>query len=168
MDLDAIAKDAAERVHKNGGCVPQLAFAPILWALQDAVTHDVNNETGGYEAAGVVSPNPADEVALAVEPERGSAAWFRQRAGRLGCDNWRGPDTVRYAADVIEGLTDRLASLQAAYKEDGEAMRWIATTDFGSRDGAGWGERENDLAFSIYEIKNILAKRLQSRNEETR
>lgn len=35
-DLHAIAKDAAERVHKNGGCVPQLAYAPILWALQDA------------------------------------------------------------------------------------------------------------------------------------
>lgn len=35
-DLHAIAKAAAEGVHKNGGCVPQLAFAPILWALQDA------------------------------------------------------------------------------------------------------------------------------------
>ena len=33
--LEAIAKDAAERVHKNGGCVPQLAYAPILFALQD-------------------------------------------------------------------------------------------------------------------------------------
>lgn len=37
IDLEAIAKDAAERVHKNGGCVPQLAFAPILFALQDAL-----------------------------------------------------------------------------------------------------------------------------------
>ena len=36
-DLKAIAKDAAERVHKNGGCVPQMAFAPILFALQDAL-----------------------------------------------------------------------------------------------------------------------------------
>ena len=36
MDLKAIAKDAAERVHQNGGCVPQMAFAPILFALQDA------------------------------------------------------------------------------------------------------------------------------------
>lgn len=35
-DLQAIAKDAAERVHENGGCVPQLSFAPILFALQDA------------------------------------------------------------------------------------------------------------------------------------
>lgn len=38
IDLEAIAKDAAERVHKNGGCVPQLAFAPILFALQDALS----------------------------------------------------------------------------------------------------------------------------------
>lgn len=37
LDLHAIAKDASERVHKNGGCVPQLAYAPILWALQDAL-----------------------------------------------------------------------------------------------------------------------------------
>ncbi|MGU3457257.1 hypothetical protein ACLBV5_13195 [Brevundimonas sp. M1A4_2e] len=36
-DLHAIAKDAAERVHKNGGCVPQMAYAPILFALQDAM-----------------------------------------------------------------------------------------------------------------------------------
>ena len=38
IDLEAIAKDAAERVHRNGGCVPQLAFAPILFALQDALS----------------------------------------------------------------------------------------------------------------------------------
>jgi hypothetical protein len=37
VDLRAIAKDAAERVHKNGGCVPQMAYAPILFALQDAL-----------------------------------------------------------------------------------------------------------------------------------
>lgn len=36
--LKVVAKDAAERVHKNGGCVPQLAYAPILFALQDALT----------------------------------------------------------------------------------------------------------------------------------
>jgi hypothetical protein len=33
--LHAIAKAAALGVHENGGCVPQMAFAPILWALQD-------------------------------------------------------------------------------------------------------------------------------------
>lgn len=38
LDLERIAKDAAERVHKNGGCVPQLAFAPILFTLQDALS----------------------------------------------------------------------------------------------------------------------------------
>jgi hypothetical protein len=38
IDLKAIAKDAADRVHKNGGCVPQMAFAPILFALQDALS----------------------------------------------------------------------------------------------------------------------------------
>lgn len=38
IDLQAIARDAAERVHKNGGCVPQMAFAPILFALQDALS----------------------------------------------------------------------------------------------------------------------------------
>lgn len=36
--MQAIAKDAAKRVHANGGCVPQLAFAPILFALQDAIS----------------------------------------------------------------------------------------------------------------------------------
>ena len=46
VDLHAIAKDAAERVHKNGGCVPQLSFAPILFALQDALP-----EAGAVEAA---------------------------------------------------------------------------------------------------------------------
>lgn len=34
--LEALAKDAAERVAKNAGIAPQLAFAPILFALQDA------------------------------------------------------------------------------------------------------------------------------------
>lgn len=38
IDLKAIAKDAAQRVHKNGGCVPKMAFAPILFALQDALS----------------------------------------------------------------------------------------------------------------------------------
>ena len=38
IDLKAIAKDAAERVHQNGGCVPQMAFAPILFALEDALS----------------------------------------------------------------------------------------------------------------------------------
>lgn len=35
-DLNAIAKAASEGVAKNAGIAPQLAFAPILWALQDA------------------------------------------------------------------------------------------------------------------------------------
>ncbi len=35
-DMRAIAKDAAERVAKNAKIPPQLAFAPILWALQNA------------------------------------------------------------------------------------------------------------------------------------
>lgn len=49
IDLKAIAKDAAERVHKNGGCVPQMAFAPILFALQDAFEEPT-------------APKPVDEV----------------------------------------------------------------------------------------------------------
>lgn len=44
LDLEAIAKDAAERVHKNGGCVPQLSFAPILFALQDALSLPAGGE----------------------------------------------------------------------------------------------------------------------------
>ncbi|RYG87653.1 MAG: hypothetical protein EON59_06790 [Alphaproteobacteria bacterium] len=35
--LVAIAKAASEGVAKNAGIAPQLAFAPILWALQDAL-----------------------------------------------------------------------------------------------------------------------------------
>lgn len=50
-DLEAIAKDAAERVHKNGGCVPQIAFAPILFALQDAFPAPVAETAGEAEYA---------------------------------------------------------------------------------------------------------------------
>lgn len=44
QQIQAIAKDAAERVHANGGCVPQLAFAPILFALQDAMAGDLTKD----------------------------------------------------------------------------------------------------------------------------
>ena len=36
VDLNAVAKDAAERAGKNASVAPQLLFAHILWALQDA------------------------------------------------------------------------------------------------------------------------------------
>jgi len=36
MTLADIAKDAAERTARNAGVAPQLLYAPILWALQDA------------------------------------------------------------------------------------------------------------------------------------
>lgn len=58
-NLQAIAKDAAERVHKNGGCVPQLAFAPILFALEDAFPErphaPVSRPGDGVEGGWIVS-----------------------------------------------------------------------------------------------------------------
>lgn len=36
MTLAEIAKDASERAAKNASVAPQLLYAPILWALQDA------------------------------------------------------------------------------------------------------------------------------------
>lgn len=76
LDLDAIAKDAAERVHKNGGCVPQLSFAPILFALQDALSLPAGGEDDAWldglrePIARVIDPWPFSIVANIQYTER--------------------------------------------------------------------------------------------------
>jgi hypothetical protein len=47
--IAAIAKDASERVAKNAGVAPQLCYAPILWALEDAM---------GQNAVDALPPEP--------------------------------------------------------------------------------------------------------------
>ena len=80
IDLKAIAKDAAERVHKNGGCVPQMAFAPILFALEDALsTTPARAEAQDEGAAGEF-----------VEPY----AWIWRDMTRLGLGFTRDPSVV--------------------------------------------------------------------------
>lgn len=64
--MEAIAKDAAERVAKNAGIAPQLAFAPILFALQDAAPQALARRDGG-----------AGEVAGCAEPQVGRAVYER-------------------------------------------------------------------------------------------
>lgn len=65
--LAAIARDAAERVAKNTGAAPQLCYAPILWALEDA-EHAPTWSTGRMYAEAVAIPAA---VLLAV----GLIAW---------------------------------------------------------------------------------------------
>lgn len=58
----AIATDAADRVAKNAGIAPQLAFAPILFALQDAAPAQSEAGEGAAWAwlESHVECNPAD------------------------------------------------------------------------------------------------------------
>jgi hypothetical protein len=62
--IAAIARDASERVAKNAGVAPQLCYAPILWALQDALPQ-------GQNAVDALPPAPEvkDAIAAAVDAE---------------------------------------------------------------------------------------------------
>lgn len=81
--LEAIAKDAAERVHKNGGCVPQLAFAPILFALQDAASSQTN-ELKPNDIAAILEENAdADADGLHNTSQLAETIYRRFEAFRL-------------------------------------------------------------------------------------
>jgi hypothetical protein len=89
--LRAIAKDASERVAKNAGIVPQLAFAPILWALQDAA----------------LSPSPVEKLVEAAAELQ--AARKAQRA-----------DPTFSAAERVIAASDRLDQALAAARQSRE------------------------------------------------
>lgn len=99
-DLEAIAKDAAERVHKNGGCVPQMAFAPILFALQDAFPAPV--ASGGQHSSG--TDFPPDDVLACVESQHSSG---------------EGLDAVEPLRRSIADLKRHIDAVQAAKRNRG-------------------------------------------------
>lgn len=77
FDLHAIAKDASERVHKNGGCVPQLAFAPILWALQDAMTPANTPVEGAVMVRQKQGPRPImDRLMERIQYDTNGGCWL--------------------------------------------------------------------------------------------
>lgn len=63
------------------------------------------------------------------------AAYFMDRSGKLGCDNWRGPATVKDAAQHIDALERELALVDEAlarYVNDEDAFLTDKGEAFGS------------------------------------
>jgi len=74
MTLEDIAKDASERAAKNAGVAPQLLYAPILWALQDAA--EINRILNMPEAE-LATELAKDGETMESAAQKGRAAFER-------------------------------------------------------------------------------------------
>lgn len=127
VDLHAIAKDAAERVHKNGGCVPQLAFAPILWALQDALRSGDKAEGGSLPAASQpsVPTECGDKAVLAMLESARSmmrivSDGFADEGDRVYLGSTNHADWLRDEAERVEAFLIGLWTAPTTAGEPGQ------------------------------------------------
>lgn len=162
-DLEAIAKDAAERVHKNGGCVPQIAFAPILFALQDAFPAPVAETAGEAVARDKLVAGLAD--ALAFIDDMGTDLHHARVA------DWYPEGAHNAASQMSEDM--RLAGNRcAAYEPLVDLNEAIAASPVPAQDDdklriavealAKWEE------FNAYRKSDPLALRFEFETEEDR
>lgn len=102
--LSRIAKDASERAGKSAGVAPELLFASILWALQDA------SKQGAILA---LTSQPAGWKLVPEEPtpEMLRAAWW------LGNSNW---EAILAAAPIPDHSPD-VGNMIAPIHGQGEA-----------------------------------------------
>lgn len=147
IDLKAIAKDAAERVHQNGGCVPQMAFAPILFALQDALSTtparaEAQDEGAAGEASAyrvrMISNDPAEWVLM--HPEK--ALDFLSRKG------WESQPLYAHPSPTPAADEDRVREVVEALRPFSLVSQLIDRYFPGRPDddtfqsGAGWIDKD--------------------------